>query len=74
MAREVGGTSRLFLKTLFEDGIPAGLTDGQLLEWFATSRGEPAELAFAILVERHGPVVQSLAPVAGKPIGSPAKP
>jgi hypothetical protein len=57
MAREVGGTSRLFLKTLFEDGIPAGLTDGQLLERFATSRGEPAELAFAILVERHGPMV-----------------
>jgi RNA polymerase sigma factor (sigma-70 family) len=57
MAREIGGTSRLFLKTLFEDGIPAGLTDGQLLERFATSRGEPAELAFAILVERHGPMV-----------------
>jgi hypothetical protein len=57
MTREVGGTSRLFLKTLFEDGIPAGLTDGQLLERFATSRGEPAELAFAILVERHGPMV-----------------
>jgi RNA polymerase sigma factor (sigma-70 family) len=57
MARDVGGASRLFLKTLFADGVPAGLTDGQLLERFATCRGEAAELAFAILVERHGPMV-----------------
>jgi RNA polymerase sigma factor (sigma-70 family) len=57
MARDVGGASRLFLKTLFEDGVPAELTDGQLLERFATGRGESAELAFAILVERHGPMV-----------------
>jgi RNA polymerase sigma factor (sigma-70 family) len=33
------------------------LTDGQLLERFATARGETAELAFAVLVERHGPMV-----------------
>jgi RNA polymerase sigma factor (sigma-70 family) len=33
------------------------LTDGQLLERFATARGETAELAFAALVERHGPMV-----------------
>ena len=52
-----GGTSRLFLQTLFEDGVPAGLTDGQLLKRFATGRGEAAELAFAVLVERHGPMV-----------------
>ncbi len=57
MTPDVGKTSRLFLKTLFEDGVPAGLTDGQLLERFATGRGEAAELAFAILVERHGPMV-----------------
>ncbi len=57
MTRDVGGASRLFLKTLFEDGVPAGLTDGQLLERFATGRGEAAELAFAILVDRHGPMV-----------------
>ena len=57
MTRDVGGASRLFLKTLLEDGVPAGLTDGQLLERFATGRGEAAELAFAILVDRHGPMV-----------------
>ncbi len=33
------------------------LTDGQLLERFATGRSEAAELAFAVLVERHGPMV-----------------
>jgi RNA polymerase sigma factor (sigma-70 family) len=32
------------------------MTDGQLLERFATG-GEAAELAFAALVERHGPLV-----------------
>src|SRR5216110_2119733 len=33
------------------------LTDGQLLERFSTDRGEAGELAFAALVERHGPMV-----------------
>jgi len=45
------------LRTLFNVGTIAELTDGQLLERFATSRGEAAELAFAVLVERHGPMV-----------------
>ncbi len=37
MRRDVSGTSRLYLKALFEEGVPAGLTDGQLLERFARS-------------------------------------
>jgi HlyD family secretion protein len=45
------------LKTLFNVGVVRDLTDGQLLERFATDRGEAAELAFAVLVERHGPMV-----------------
>ena len=45
------------LKTLFNIGVVRDLTDGQLLERFATDRGEAAELAFAVLVERHGPMV-----------------
>src|SRR5580658_619972 len=45
------------LRTLFNVGVAGDLTDGQLLERFATDRGEAAELAFAILVERHGPMV-----------------
>ena len=44
------------LCTLFNVGAIGDMTDGQLLERFATG-GEAAELAFAALVERHGPVV-----------------
>jgi RNA polymerase sigma factor (sigma-70 family) len=45
------------LSTLFHVGTIGELTDGQLLERFVTGRGEPAELAFTALVERHGPLV-----------------
>jgi HlyD family secretion protein len=45
------------LRTLFDLGTIRELTDGQLLERFATGDGEGAELAFAALVERHGPMV-----------------
>ena len=51
------GTVRRQLRTLFNVGAVRELTDGQLLERFATERGEAAELAFAVLVERHGPMV-----------------
>jgi RNA polymerase sigma factor (sigma-70 family) len=44
------------LSTLFNLGAIREMTDGQLLERFAVG-GEAAELAFAALVERHGPVV-----------------
>jgi RND family efflux transporter MFP subunit len=42
---------------LLEFGTSGGLTDGQLLERFTTQAGGAAEQAFAILVERHGPMV-----------------
>jgi len=45
------------IHTLFHLGTTRGLTDGQLLERFATGPGESAELAFAALVERHGAMV-----------------
>ena len=51
------GAVRRQLRTLFNVGAVRELTDGQLLERFATDRGEAAELAFAVLVERHGPMV-----------------
>jgi RND family efflux transporter MFP subunit len=51
------GAVRRQLRTLFNLGAVRELTDGQLLERFATDRGEAAELAFAVLVERHGPMV-----------------
>jgi RNA polymerase sigma factor (sigma-70 family) len=53
-------TSRIVLRelhTLFNLGAIGDLTDGQLLERFATHDREAAELAFAALVERHGPMV-----------------
>src|SRR5271167_2693435 len=46
-----------YIRTLFNVGTVGGLTDGQLLERFAARGGETAELAFATLVERHGPMV-----------------
>jgi len=45
------------LRTVFNLGTIGELTDGQLLERFGTRGGEAAELAFAALVERHGPMV-----------------
>jgi HlyD family secretion protein len=41
------------LRTLYNIGTIRELSDGQLLERFATDRDEVAELAFAALVERH---------------------
>ena len=47
------------IRTLFEGGTVAGLTDGDLLGRYVASRGdgEAAEVAFAALVDRHGPMV-----------------
>src|SRR5262245_55916424 len=45
------------MRALFNLGVIGELSDGQLLERFATAGGEAAELAFAALVERHGPMV-----------------
>ena len=57
MSLTPGRTSSRDLRTLFQFGTLGGLTDGQLMERFATLRDEGAELAFAALVERHGPMV-----------------
>lgn len=51
------GISRLHVKTLFQEGSATPLTDGQLLERFATGNSDAAEVAFTALVERHGPMV-----------------
>jgi membrane fusion protein (multidrug efflux system) len=57
MAVNYSGDALLHLRTLFNVGAIGALSDRQLLERFATGRGEPRELAFAALVERHGPFV-----------------
>ena len=45
------------LQSLFSEGTACGLSDADLLERFATREGEASEFAFAVLVERHGPMV-----------------
>ncbi|MEJ7637766.1 MAG: sigma factor [Singulisphaera sp.] len=52
-----GGAVLRHMHALFNVGTVAGLTDGDLLERFTTRGSEAAELAFAALVERHGPMV-----------------
>ncbi len=45
------------LRVLFESGVAAGLSDRERIERFRGESGEVSELAFAALVERHGPMV-----------------
>src|SRR5690349_3686545 len=45
------------LRTLFNVGTVASLTDAELLGRFVAGSGEAGELAFAALLERHGPMV-----------------
>jgi len=45
------------LLSLFDGGSRVGLSDRELLEQFTSGRAPTAELAFAALVTRHGPMV-----------------
>jgi RNA polymerase sigma factor (sigma-70 family) len=45
------------IQTIFESGTIGELSDGQLLERFAGRDPEAAELCFAALIKRHGPMV-----------------
>jgi hypothetical protein len=45
------------VELLFNAGTAIGLSDRQLLERFLDREGEPRDLAFAALIERHGPMV-----------------
>ena len=57
MARGIHSESLQHVRMLFEAGAVGGLTDRQLLDRFRAREGEAAELAFAALVERHGPMI-----------------
>jgi RNA polymerase sigma factor (sigma-70 family) len=57
MAKGNQGFALRNLDTLFNVGAVGGLTDAQLLELFTSRRDEAAELAFAVLIDRHGPMV-----------------
>jgi RNA polymerase sigma factor (sigma-70 family) len=48
------------LRTLFQAGALGALTDGQLLDHYLSPDGRCSEMAFAALVERHGPMVLSV--------------
>ncbi len=61
MASGYPGDAVRQINRLFRDGTAAALTDGQLLERFATRRPEAAEAAFEALVSRHGPMVLRVA-------------
>jgi RNA polymerase sigma-70 factor (ECF subfamily) len=45
------------IETLFRTGAAGGLTDAELIARFLERRGDDAEAAFAVLVDRHGPMV-----------------
>lgn len=60
MASGKSGSAIRPLRVLFDAGTFGELTDGQLLERFASARGDVSEMAFAILVERHGRMVLSV--------------
>ena len=57
MAEGTKGSVEAGLRTLFEVGTVVGRSDGELLDLFLTTGGPAAELAFAALVEWHGPMV-----------------
>ncbi len=60
-------TSPAYLRdmhTLFETGTASGLSDGQLLERFASQRDASGEAAFEVLVQRHGPMVWRVCHIA----------
>jgi RNA polymerase sigma factor (sigma-70 family) len=66
-----GTTSRAGLAALhavFHVGVAGGLSDEQLLDRFRTGEKHDAELAFAVLVQRHGPMVLR---VCGGVLGNP---
>ena len=57
MASESSSTVFKDIDALFRTGTAVGLTDGSLLDRFRSGPAEEAEAAFAVLVERHAPMV-----------------
>jgi RNA polymerase sigma factor (sigma-70 family) len=57
LASESASTVLKQIAALFGTGTATGLTDGCLLDRFRSGPSDEAEAAFAVLVERHGPMV-----------------
>ena len=60
MAKVQNGAVLRPLRVLMKVGPLAGLSDAQLLERFMGADGEVAELAFAAIIDRHGPMVRRI--------------
>jgi RNA polymerase sigma factor (sigma-70 family) len=60
MAKIPSGPVLKPLGVLLRAGSFAGLSDGQLLDRFMAEDREVAELAFAAIVDRHGPMVRGI--------------
>jgi RNA polymerase sigma-70 factor (ECF subfamily) len=56
----MNGDALRWLDTLDREGSFAEMSDGQLLERFLARPGAASEVAFEVLVRRHGPTVLSL--------------
>ncbi len=48
------------IRTLFQAGSLGALTDGQLLDRYLSPDGSCSEMAFAAVVDRHGPMVMGV--------------
>ncbi len=57
MASGRDGSVAVQLCTLFRMGKAGDMSDRQLLELFTSGNREEAEIAFAAIVQRHGPLV-----------------
>jgi RNA polymerase sigma factor (sigma-70 family) len=57
MLTSVANTLDRDFQTLFSIGATGSMSDQELVELFVTRRGEAGEVAFAALVDRHGPMV-----------------
>jgi HlyD family secretion protein len=58
MSRNSPVASSRDFQTLFDAGTTIGLSDRQLLDRFTSYRDASADLAFEVLILRHGPMVQ----------------
>ena len=60
MARVSSSAALKQVVALFQLGSASGLPDGPLLDRFLNGGPDEAEVAFAVLVERHGPMVMQV--------------
>ena len=60
MAERSSDSAFRHVRRVFNLGAVGTVSDGQLLDWFVSSRDESAEAAFEELMIRHGPMVLSI--------------